>query len=407
MNFIKALYLVCIVFCGLSWTVIRAMAGEGVVIVKILDRQADTDEGVVLDELTFSVGSLPVKRLKSNSKSTPYELQVLNSLGEIIYVQQFDFIRSIEVPLPEPESETKGEPSRISLKEPEAVLVIPYLPEGVKIRVRGPNKTTLPTPIPAIPELYKSLKSWQPSPAPAQEGNLYILLIASGFSNMSDFQIKAQETKEYLHSKEPFASQVANVLISTYENEADLGCYSGCYGIDRLMCCDSTKVMTAAVASGQLYDEIIIIHNTQTYSGGGSRDLGTYQTNSASTYCQVYNGDYTSPMALHEFGHSFGNLCDEYTYGSEGYSYYDCANCRASCSGWSDVSTACQLGCDARSDYYRPEDSIMLSYETTNFNLPSIHNSLVPRLTYFIPTFSLSETFVPVSIFQLLLEKRQ
>ncbi|MCI5147327.1 MAG: hypothetical protein D3923_17805, partial [Candidatus Electrothrix sp. AR3] len=188
-------------------------------------------------------------------------------------------------------------------------------------------------------------------------------------------------------------------------NTGDLGCYSGCSNIDRLMCCDSMKVMAAAVASGQLYDEIIIIHSTSTYSGGGMRDLGAYQDDSASTYCQVYNGTSTVSMVSHEFGHSFGNLCDEYSYGSEGYAYYDCANCRASCSDWSDISTGCQLGCDARSDYYRPEDSIMLSLEIPTYNLPSIHNSFIPRLNFFIPTATTipSKTFTPRSIVPLLL----
>jgi hypothetical protein len=167
--------------------------------------------------------------------------------------------------------------------------------------------------------------------------------------------------RDYLYGKEPFASRSSDVIISIYENTANLGCYTGCYAIDSLMCCDSQKVLAAAAASGQLYDEVVIIHNTATYSGGGYRDYGLYETDSTYSYCQVYNGPYTAPMILHEFGHSFGNLCDEYSYDSEGYSYYDCANCRASCSDWAKVSSGYQLSCDARSYYYRPEDSIMLS----------------------------------------------
>ena len=239
--------------------------------------------------------------------------------------------------------------------------------------------------------------------APAKEGNLYILLVASGFSDMSGFQTKAQEARNYLLSKEPFASRSSDVVISIYENTADLGCYTGCYAIDRLMCCDSQKVMAAVVASGRLYDEIVIIHNPTTYSGGGNRDFGAYETDSTYSFCQVYNGLYTAPMTLHEFGHSFGNLCDEYTYGSEGYSYYDCVNCRASCSDWADVSSGCQLGCDARSDYYRPEDSIMISYASPYYNQPSIHKSLIPRLNYFAPATTVTTGSTPVSIFQLLL----
>ena len=150
--------------------------------------------------------------------------------------------------------------------------------------------------------------------------------------------------------------------------------------------------MAAAEDSGSLYDEIIVIDNTATYSGGGARDLGSaaYKTNSYSSYCQVYDGQYTVPMALHEFGHSFGDLCDEYSYGSEGYSYYPCVNCRATCSDWSSLSGTCTVGCDAKSTYFRPERSIMLDLSSpTIYNQPSIladysPDGLEKRLEFFV-----------------------
>lgn len=386
MKTLKVLYLVGVVFCSLFWTV-GAMAGERVLIVKIIELQSEPNSEIVFDKLTFSTGLPPVQRLTKDSQNAPYEFQVLDSKGKVIYTQEFDFTRYIEVPLPESGSEQQVEASRIPLKKPEAVLVIPYLPEGVEIRVKGADETTSPAPVPPVPV------SYQPAD-PAQEGNLYILLIASGFSGDSEmisFQSNAQGIKDYLVSKEPFASRSSNIIISIYENTDDLGCYNGCEGIDRLTCCNSENVMASAVASGHLYDEIIVIHNTATYSGGGYRDHGFYKANSASTYCIVYNGSAINPMSLHEFGHSFGNLCDEYTYDDEGFSYYDCANCRAKCSAWRSVSKGCQLSCDARSDYYRPEDSIMLTLGIDYYNQPSIHNGLIPRLNYFIPDVCAAE----------------
>ena len=386
MKTLKVLYLVGVVFCSLFWTV-GAVAGERVLIVKIIELQSGTNSEIVFDKLTVSTGLPPVQRLTKDSQNAPYELQVLDSKGEVIYTQEFDFTRYIEVPLPESDSEYQVEAPRIPLTEPEAVLVIPYLPEGVEIRVKVADEATPPAPVPSVPE-----SSYQPAD-PAQEGNLYILLIASGFSGseMSIFQNTAQEIKDYLISKEPFASRSSNIIISIYENTDDLGCENGCENIDRLTCCNSEKVMASAAASGHLYDEIIVINNTEIYSGGGYRDHGFYKDNSASTYCIVYNGSATNPMSLHEFGHSFGNLCDEYTYGNEDFSYYDCANCRARCSAWRSVSKGCQLSCDARSDYYRPEDSIMLTLGIPYYNLPSIHNGLIPRLNYFIPDVCATE----------------
>lgn len=388
------LFLAGAVFSILSLTV--AAAGEQLLIVKVVDSQATVDRQaaaeaadsrpereIVFDKLAWSVGSPPLARHNNRKKGNdPYELQVLNDQGEVLYTKSFDFIRDIEVPLPEPGKEKQGGPSRVALEEPEAVLVIPYFSDGAEIRVKGIDKKTVARPIPALPDAYTSQEA-VPS-VPAQECNFYVLLMASGFSDMSGFRNKAQGVKNLLLSREPFISRKENVVISAYENTDDLGCYTNCLGIDRLMCCDSTKVMAAAAASGQLYHEIIVIHDIPKYSGGGYRDYGSYQDDSALTYSQVYNGRYTATMAMHELGHSFGDLCDEYTYTDEGFSYSDCVNCRASCSDWSDISSGCHLSCDARSDYYRPENSIMLSLSIPNFNQPSIHNSLAPRLDYFI-----------------------
>ena len=137
-------------------------------------------------------------------------------------------------------------------------------------------------------------------------------------------------------------------------------------------------MISAAFSSGLLFDEIIVVHNTDTYSGGGYRDSGAYKTNSYSSYCAVYNGSYATKMALHEFGHSFGDLCDEYSYTSEGYTYTPCVNCRASCSDWSSFAEGCQKGCASKSDYYRPEDSIMISYNVPRFNNASLKAGYSP-----------------------------
>jgi hypothetical protein len=146
------------------------------------------------------------------------------------------------------------------------------------------------------------------------------------------------------------------------------------------MCCDSGKVISAASDSGYLLDEIIVMHNTRTYSGGGYREyLDGYRTNSYSSYAMIYSGSRYKEMALHEFGHSFGNLCDEYTYTTEGYSYNLCVNCREDCSGWRHITDACQVSCSARDDYYRAEDSIMLSLSIPYFNTVSTYSKYMPH----------------------------
>ena len=68
------------------------------------------------------------------------------------------------------------------------------------------------------------------------------------------------------------------------------------------------------VLAGTPYEHIIILVNTEHYGGGG-----IYNS---------YNLSYTGgkhflPVVVHEFGHSFGGLGDEYTYGNDDPMYFD------------------------------------------------------------------------------------
>lgn len=60
--------------------------------------------------------------------------------------------------------------------------------------------------------------------------------------------------------------------------------------------------------SGIPYEHILIIVNTPQYGGGGI--YNSYQIAAA-------NNQFTLPVAVHEFGHSFGGLADEYFYDGE------------------------------------------------------------------------------------------
>lgn len=68
------------------------------------------------------------------------------------------------------------------------------------------------------------------------------------------------------------------------------------------------------ILSGTPYEHIIILVNTNHYGGGG-----IYNS---------YNLSYTGgknflPVVVHEFGHSFGGLGDEYAYGNDDPTYFD------------------------------------------------------------------------------------
>ncbi len=79
-----------------------------------------------------------------------------------------------------------------------------------------------------------------------------------------------------------------------------------CAGIPRLLCIHVGKALSAA-ANAPDVDQVFALANSTRYGGAGysSNDLATLAGNSGSSV----------EIALHEFGHSFANLADEYHYG--------------------------------------------------------------------------------------------
>ena len=335
---------------------------------------------------TVSLSSEPSKKSK---------LVVLDKAGNILYEMKFVYPEFLTVPMLPPGNPGDNAPPVIPMDNPKISLVIPFFSKADEIHLfDGSGKTPSSSKSVQEVELKEAEfeKETPPVATPSQPGMFNVLIIASGYntSNINNFQIKAEAIKNLLINVEPFKSYTSKIDINIYKNYSELGCYSGCNNIERLMCCDQNSVVSAASASGYYYDEIIVIHNTSVFSGCGYRENSDgYKINSYNTYCAVYDGPYSDVMSLHEFGHSFGNLCDEYSYDSEAYDYYACVNCRSNCSDWSDTgSTLCQQGCDAESSYYRPEDSIMLTFDISNFNSASIYATYSPdglkeRLSYF------------------------
>jgi hypothetical protein len=349
-----------------------------------------------------------VKSLLEIKPSDLPQLVVVDKVGNVLYRTEFSYPQVMTVPPPPPGSPDDKVPPYVEIENKETSLVIPYFSDETVIHIIDAGTTSPADSKQSIEADFKKKRNDQPietnpvRPAPMSPGSFNILIISSGYSstNIANFETAGNNLKQAMLNIEPFRSYSSNVTINVYSTISNLGCYTGCYGIDRLMCCDWTMVLSAAVSSGYPYDEIIVIHNTNTYAGSGSRDYYTYQYNSYNSYCAVYDGSYTSAMALHEFGHSFGDLCDEYTYATSGYSYYDCVNCRQNCSDWSSFSSTCLQGCDVKSDYYRPEESIMLTLASSSYNIPSIKAQYAPdglekRLLYFItdvPIISVDKT---------------
>jgi hypothetical protein len=369
----------------------------------VMDRSVDMDSVMILGikseknvphikSVLVKPGYLKNRRRDFRNLPVPGDnvrplLYLYDSSGNTIYRTAFGYPVAKTVPPRLTPSDDPLSPDMIPITDPEIYVLVPYL-RGVKfIEIYNPGERT-PRYTSEFDQLDVRFEEGrdsfcsQPRPSPVQEEKFHLLIIAGGYTaaDMHIFASKAEELKDYFFSFEPFQTSAPLIEVHIYENLADLGCYTGCNNIDRLLCCNGGKVMSAASDSGYLFDEIIVMHNTQTYSGGGYREyLDSYRTNSYSSYAMTYSGSRYKEVALHELGHSFGNLCDEYTYGSEGYSYSLCVNCREDCGDWSHITDACQVSCDARDDYYRAEDSIMLSLSVPSFNRVSIYSTYMPH----------------------------
>jgi len=325
-------------------------------------------------------------------------IDILNKYGQVLFTMNFGYPELITVPMSQPGNPPDALPALILVKDPRVSLIIPHYSEAAVIQVFDGSEAIVPSSSQTLSDIFsrghKNEEAKESVHVPFQQGKFNLLIMASGYTdeNMNKFQTTAEQIKDNLLINSPFYEKKSNIAINIYNNKSDLGCYTGCNGIDRLICCDQNKVISNAASSSYFYDEIVVIHRTDTYAGGGYRDNNdSYKTNSYNSYCVVYDGSYATVMSLHEFGHSFGNLCDEYSYTSEGYTYFNCVNCRSSCSDYTGFTSTCTLGCDAKSDYFRPDNSVMFDLTYNIYNQASIKAEYSPdglekRLQYFITT---------------------
>jgi hypothetical protein len=333
--------------------------------------------------------------------ATPYALVIRDGSGRELYRAPFDVPVARTVP-PDPAGVGPHAPP-VPVVEPSVVLVTPVFPAGRWVEVdRGTGTSRAARRRYAAPRAHVASPA-QGSPPSARgagrrdRGTLDVTVIASGFTaaEMPQFRRVARRIARRLRSLGPFSSRRRRVRVRGYENTASLGCRAGCFDIDRLICCRDHAVVEAAAAAGHPFDEIIVVHNGP-YGGAGTVDSGYgFLTNSYSTYAVTYGArtrrNLQAEVAVHEFGHSFGNLCDEYLYPTQEQrsAPFRCINCVPDCAAWGALDDVCRPGCSSRPDFRRPRDSIMLDSRRRKFNRPSIDTTGFPyglkqRLRFFL-----------------------
>lgn len=159
---------------------------------------------------------------------------------------------------------------------------------------------------------------------------IHIAYVAEGYRDdeMDNFINDAQTATEALFAHEPFKGMRDRFNIVAVESPSTdsgtsepkngvwksttLGSHFDTFYSDRYLTTLHLKRLHDVLA-GTPYEHIIILVNTEKYGGGGIYN----------SYNLSYTkGRYFRPVVVHEFGHSFGGLGDEYEYGDSDPMYY-------------------------------------------------------------------------------------
>lgn len=157
-----------------------------------------------------------------------------------------------------------------------------------------------------------------------------VVIMAEGYTEyeMDRFYSDAQEACESLLSHEPFgamrdrfniyaagtASEDSGVSVpreGKWRSTAADSHFDTFYS-DRYLTTPHVSKLHDALA-GIPYEHIIILANTDTYGGGGIYNSYTLTTAHHKAF---------APVVVHEFGHSFAGLADEYAYDDQFVEYY-------------------------------------------------------------------------------------
>ena len=166
----------------------------------------------------------------------------------------------------------------------------------------------------------------------APENAVDIVILPDGYSEeeMGKFVIDCNFFKECLFSYEPYNSyqdrfNIRAVMVPSKDSGISVPAEDiwkntavGCsfYTFDSERYCMSTNNQAIRNLAGLApYDQIYILANTTKYGGGGIYNF----------YCVSSTGDdLSSDVIIHEFGHGFAGLGDEYYYDATSYeSYYN------------------------------------------------------------------------------------
>lgn len=160
-----------------------------------------------------------------------------------------------------------------------------------------------------------------------------LLILGDGYAraDMAKFRSDAKHFNDVMFSTPPFSTHKSDFNVWTIEVESPqsginipdkniwkgntLGCAYKTFGSARYVLTGENKTLRD-IAAAAPYDFILILVNDTRYGGGGIFRLYTTTYTKEETKGAEWQMDY---VYVHEFGHSFAGLADEYYTSSTGY----------------------------------------------------------------------------------------
>lgn len=328
------------------------------------------------------IGSRVVQGYVPNELVTnpEYSLQVQDARGKVLSSTPFVVPDHVSSP---PPLDGQSAESEVILPNVNFVVTVPYSDQASRVVVvDSGGRTVASTNITNVQKVNNkpafrsvrgdvflesggrdlNLKVVPQASAASNNGVLDIAFIGDDYASNDAFQSDAVKFASKLLGFEPFKSRASQINFHYVENASDLKCKYDAV-VTRLIVCDPATVMQKLNDSGVPYDEVVVILNNSTYGGSGSDAMAV-----------SYNGSRGDSVFVHEFGHSFGGLLDEYTEGKQqSLSNATFSNCYAGIppsSAWVGIvaDNSYFQGCKYENWYRSSEDSIMRHVVTPYFN---------------------------------------
>jgi len=238
---------------------------------------------------------------------------------------------------------TTEEATRLSRSmEHVALLPMPDAPANVTIRLFGLGQQDTLRFTHAIDPADVLIKNLDTAPVTphryllrpgSSEEKIDVAIVAEGYTaeQTEAFYADAQTAVESILAHEPFKSRAQEfnfVAVAAESRDSDvsipkeglwrstaLGSHFSTFYSDRYLTTPNLRQLHDLLARIP-YEHIIILANTYTYGGGGIYNAYTLTTTHHAAF---------RPVVVHEFGHSFAGLADEYYYDDQYENFYSSA----------------------------------------------------------------------------------